>query len=189
MIGRRRRDHRVAGPTGQLLAHVPDHLEAARHVIEGLGHVLADPAQGAAAMRAGAGGRVTHLFARQMIGQWPARRLLRSRPRPRSLPATIGEAVASRSAWSALQRSRSPARAARSRAPASPRSGRTRPAGSAPAGNFSLAISACAATASRAISAMMRFSAAMSSGRLSGAIVTPAIGSDRQRLGARYTTG
>jgi len=68
MIGRRRCHHRVAGPARQLLAHMPDHLEAAGHVIEGLGHLFADPAQGAAAMRAGAGGRVPHLFARQMLG-------------------------------------------------------------------------------------------------------------------------
>jgi hypothetical protein len=31
VVRRRRRDDRVAGPAGQLLAHVPDHLEAAGH--------------------------------------------------------------------------------------------------------------------------------------------------------------
>ena len=36
---------------------LPDHLEAARHVIEGLARVLADPVQEAAAMRAGAGAK------------------------------------------------------------------------------------------------------------------------------------
>jgi hypothetical protein len=55
---------------------MPDHLEAAGHVIEGLGHVLADPAQGATAMRASAGLRVQNRFARQMRGQRPARRLV-----------------------------------------------------------------------------------------------------------------
>jgi hypothetical protein len=72
----RRGDHRVASPARQLLAHVPDHLEAAGHVIEGLAHLLADPPQGTAAMRASAGGRVAHFFARQMLGQRPACRLL-----------------------------------------------------------------------------------------------------------------
>jgi hypothetical protein len=76
VIGRRRRDHGIASAAGQLFAHMPDHLEAAGHVIEGLAHLFADPAQGAAAMRAGAGSRVPHLFARQMLGQWPGRRLL-----------------------------------------------------------------------------------------------------------------
>ena len=47
---------------------MPDHFEAVRYVIERLGHILADPPQGAAAVRAGAAGRVTHLFARQMPG-------------------------------------------------------------------------------------------------------------------------
>ena len=76
VIGRRGRDDRIAGPAGELLAHVPDDLEAARYIVEGLGHLFADPPQGAAAVRAGAGGRVMHLFTRQMLGQWPARRLL-----------------------------------------------------------------------------------------------------------------
>ena len=56
---------------------MPDHLEAARYVIQGLGHVLADPAQGTATMRAGAGRWVQYFFTRKMVGQWPARRLLR----------------------------------------------------------------------------------------------------------------
>jgi hypothetical protein len=97
VVGHRGRHHCVAGPAGQLLADVPDHLEAARHVIEGLGHVLTNPAQGAATMRAGAGGRVQHLFPGQMLGQWPARWLLRL-GRRLDLRATAGEAVAIRSA-------------------------------------------------------------------------------------------
>ena len=52
----RRRNHRVAGAAGQLLADMPDHLEAAGHIVEGLGHLLADLAQRAAAVRTGAGG-------------------------------------------------------------------------------------------------------------------------------------
>jgi hypothetical protein len=76
VVRRRRRDDRVAGPAGQLLAHVPDHLEATGHIVEGLAHLLADPAQPAAAMRADAGGRVANFFARQMLGQCPACRLL-----------------------------------------------------------------------------------------------------------------
>jgi hypothetical protein len=76
VVGRRGRDHRLAGPAGELLAHVPDHLEAARHIVEGLGRLLADPAQSGAAIGAGAGGGMQHLFARQMLGQQPARRLL-----------------------------------------------------------------------------------------------------------------
>jgi hypothetical protein len=55
---------------------MPNDLKAARHIVEGLGHLFADPPQGAATVRAGAGGRVMHLFARQMLGQGPARRLL-----------------------------------------------------------------------------------------------------------------
>jgi hypothetical protein len=62
---------------GQLLTHVPDHFEPARHVIERLGHILADPPQGAAARGAGVIGWMKHLFARQMVGQRPAGRLLR----------------------------------------------------------------------------------------------------------------
>ena len=133
VIGRRRRDHRVAGPAGQFLANVPDDLEAARHVIEGLGHVLADPAQSAAATGAGAGGRMQHLFARQMLGQRPARRLLRFdrglddrrhlRRGGRQPLGLVG--------LQALDRQLELLDLA---APASPTSARTRPAGSAPAG-------------------------------------------------------
>jgi len=53
MIGRRRRDDGVAGPAGQLLADMPDHLEPAWQVIERFGDVLADPTQRAAAGGAG----------------------------------------------------------------------------------------------------------------------------------------
>ena len=50
---------------------MPHHLEAARHVIERLGHVLADPAQLATARRAGAGAGMDERLARQVIGQRP----------------------------------------------------------------------------------------------------------------------
>jgi hypothetical protein len=49
VVGRRCRNDRIAGSAGQLLADMPDDLEAARYVIEGLGDLLADPAQRAAA--------------------------------------------------------------------------------------------------------------------------------------------
>ena len=77
VIGRRGRDDRIAGPARQLLANVPNHLEPARHVIEGLGHILADPPQGAATRGAGVVGWMKHLFTRQMVGQRPAGRLVR----------------------------------------------------------------------------------------------------------------
>jgi hypothetical protein len=56
---------------------MPDHLEPARHVIEGLGDVLADPPQRAAARGAGARGGMQHLLARQVVRQRPTGRLLR----------------------------------------------------------------------------------------------------------------
>lgn len=80
-LDRQRRQRRLgdalAGPAGELWPDVPDHLEARWHVFEHLGHVLAERAQIAAALRAGAGGGVHHLLARQMFGQRPARRLAR----------------------------------------------------------------------------------------------------------------
>ena len=76
VIRRWRRHHRVASPAGELLADVPDHLEAAGHVIEGLGRVLANPPQRAAAARASWAGAMHHLLARQVLGQRPAGWLL-----------------------------------------------------------------------------------------------------------------
>ena len=40
-----------------------DDFEATRHIVEGLGHIGADPAQSAAAARTAARGRVNNLFA------------------------------------------------------------------------------------------------------------------------------
>ena len=77
VIGCRRRHHGVAGPARQFLADMPDHFEAAGHVIEGLGDVLADPAQRAAARGAGARGGMPRVLARQVVRQRPTGRLLR----------------------------------------------------------------------------------------------------------------
>ena len=68
VIRRRRLDHRVAGPAGELVADVTDDLEAAWHIVQRLGHVCADLAQRAAAARAGARRRMNHLFTGQMLG-------------------------------------------------------------------------------------------------------------------------
>ena len=47
MRGRRRLADRFAGPAGELLAHVLDHLPLPRNELQRLGHVLADLAQSA----------------------------------------------------------------------------------------------------------------------------------------------
>ena len=133
VIGRRRGDNGVAGPARQLLADMPDHLEATWHVVERLADVLADPAQRAAAGGQAPARRVPHFFARQMLWQRPACRLLcfdrasiaaatMARRRPAAQP---GRSPAPRS----------PTRVVLSRAPASPRNGRTRPADNGPAGS------------------------------------------------------
>src|SRR5215472_17682437 len=77
VIWRRRLGDRLAGPASEFRAPMADHLEAARHIVERLGDVLADLAERAAAARTGARRRVNHLLPRQMPGQWPARRFLR----------------------------------------------------------------------------------------------------------------
>ena len=74
-------------------------LKRAAHVIQGLGHVLADPAQAAAAMREGAGGRVQHLFPRQRLGNGRRAGFCASTA-VSTMGATAGAAVASRSAGS-----------------------------------------------------------------------------------------
>jgi len=59
-------------PAGEGLTHVPHHLEAAWHVVEALGHVGADPAQNAAAVRAAADAGINNLLARQVVGERPS---------------------------------------------------------------------------------------------------------------------
>jgi hypothetical protein len=56
---------------------VADHLETARHVIEGLGHLVADLAQRAAAAGTGAGRGVPQILSGQVLRQWAPRRLRR----------------------------------------------------------------------------------------------------------------
>ena len=77
VIGRRRRNDGVASPARQLLADMPDHLEAAGHIIECLGDLLADPPQRTAAGWTGAGCGVDHVLARQVLRQRTACRLVR----------------------------------------------------------------------------------------------------------------
>jgi hypothetical protein len=67
VIGCRRRNDGVAGPARHLLADVPDHFEAAGQVIEGLGILLADPVQRAAARGAGTWRGVQRVLARQCL--------------------------------------------------------------------------------------------------------------------------
>jgi hypothetical protein len=72
-IRRRRGDHGIAGAARQLLADVADHLEPAWYIIERLGDVVADPAQGAAAAWAGVRRGMNPILARQVVGQRPTR--------------------------------------------------------------------------------------------------------------------
>jgi len=69
VVRRRRCDHCIAGPARQFLANVPDDFEPARHVIEGLGHLVADLAQRAAATGTGARCRKPQILSRQMLRQ------------------------------------------------------------------------------------------------------------------------
>src|SRR5205085_11266987 len=99
---------------------MPDHLEAAGHVIERLGDVVADPPQRTAAGWTGAGCGMKYVLTRQLVpaaGVAPAS-VLRPRSRLRSLR------LARQSRAARLDRPpmpRSPARAARPHAPASPK--------------------------------------------------------------------
>ena len=77
VVWRWRRNHRVAGAAGPFLANVLDHPEPARHVIEGLGHLVADFAQRAAATGTGARRGMPQLFSGQVFRQRASRRLLR----------------------------------------------------------------------------------------------------------------
>jgi hypothetical protein len=70
MRRRRRLRDRLAGPAGELLAHVLDHLPLARNELQHLGHVLADLAQRlAAAARTSRRRRIDDALARQMVGE------------------------------------------------------------------------------------------------------------------------
>lgn len=75
--GRQRRlDKALAAGAGQPEADDPVHDEAARHILELLGHVLADPAQLAAAVSAGVrGGADLHHHARDVVRDRTALRL------------------------------------------------------------------------------------------------------------------
>ena len=75
--GRQRRlDEALAAGAGQPGSDDPVHDEAARHILELLGHVLADPAQLAAAVGTGVGGGTEfHLHARDVVRDRPALRL------------------------------------------------------------------------------------------------------------------
>ena len=74
----------LARAAGQLGAHVPDDAKRARHIVEQLGHVLAEFAQGAAAFDARAGGIAWRSMlddvARQRRWEWTPRGLVRRRP-------------------------------------------------------------------------------------------------------------
>ena len=75
MRGGRRLADRFAGAAGDLLPHVLDHLPAPRLALEGLGHVLAQLADRAAALGAGARRRVDDALAGQVLRQRAAGRL------------------------------------------------------------------------------------------------------------------
>ena len=98
MIGSRRRDHGSQVRQDSFSRTCRITLKRPARVV-GLSHLLADPAQGAAAMRAGAGRRVQNLLARQMLGNGRRAGFCASTAAS-TIAATAGEAVASRSAWS-----------------------------------------------------------------------------------------
>jgi len=82
---------------GQLGAHVPHHFEVGRHVLEHLGYVFADPAQGCAALGAGTRGKVFDGLAWQLLRQHSARWALllgclgdRRLGHSRRLPCAVG---------------------------------------------------------------------------------------------------
>jgi len=73
--GCRRLGDRLAGPAGELLAHVLDHLPLPRNELQRLRHVLADLAQPVApAARAIGRDRIDDTLAWQVLGQRPAGR-------------------------------------------------------------------------------------------------------------------
>src|SRR5438477_3014090 len=113
---------------------MPDHLEAAGHVIERLGDVFADPPQRTAAGWTGAGVRHEvrpHAATVPVAGVAPASVL-----RPRSRLRLLRLARQSRAARpDRPPMPRSPTRAARPHGPASPKNARTPPGDSERAGS------------------------------------------------------
>ena len=77
MVGRRRRHHRVTNPARQFLTNVSDDFEAAGHIIEGLGHVIGDLAQRAAATGTGGWRGMAQILSWQVLRQRTPRRPLR----------------------------------------------------------------------------------------------------------------
>jgi len=156
-------------------------FEPAWHVIEGLGHLVADFC---AARRRNWDRCTVRDAANPLWADVPAAGAApASAPRPRSGLLRRLPAMPSRAAPPGRSPApRAPSRAARCRAPASPRNGQTRPAGNAPAGTSAGRSRHGRSVASCAIAAMMRFSAAGSSGRVSGVIGTPAVEQIRNPL-------
>jgi len=75
MRRRRRLGDRLAGPAGELLAHMCDHLPLARDQLQRLGDILAELVQDTAAARARRRRRIDDALARQVLRQRTARRL------------------------------------------------------------------------------------------------------------------
>jgi hypothetical protein len=88
VVRRRCRNHVVAGAARQFLANVPDDLEPAWHVIEGLGHLVTDLTQ-----------RVADPLGEVSRQRAPCR-LLRLGRDLSTAAATAGDAIVSRFAWS-----------------------------------------------------------------------------------------
>jgi hypothetical protein len=77
VVGGRRGHHRVANPARQSLADMPEDLEPARHVIEGLADLVGDLAQRAAATGTGARCGMPQILSGQVLRQPPPCRFLR----------------------------------------------------------------------------------------------------------------
>jgi len=77
MVWRQRCDHNVANPARQFLTNVSDDFEAAGHIIEGLGHIIGDLAQRAAATGTGAWCGMAPILSWQVLRQRAPRWLLR----------------------------------------------------------------------------------------------------------------
>ena len=71
----------LAARTAQLGSHLANHLEARRHILQHLGHVLANALHRGGALRTGGIGHVDHRLARQVLGQGLAHRFASGRSR------------------------------------------------------------------------------------------------------------